>query len=194
MARTTNTSNKTSTRAVKKTPVVTDNLVDNKEISEGTDTNIKPTFRVRETLPANAIISVRNGFNGKLLYRSRKTGEVYIWEMFGDEQDIEFQELRNARNSYRSFFENNWFLFDDPEVIDCLDLKQYYKNALSYEEFDSVFKQSAEEIKDRLSKLSKGQKSSVAYRAKQLIREGGIDSIKVINAVEDALGIELIER
>ena len=194
MARTTNTSNKAATRAAKKTFATTDDLVDNKKIVEVSDTNSKPTFRVRETLPANAIISVRNGFNGKLVYRSRKTGEVFVWERFGDEQDIEFQELRNARNSYRSFFENNWFLFDDPEVIDCLDLKQYYKNALSYEEFDSIFEQSADEIKDRLSKLSKGQKSSIAYRAKQLIREGGIDSIKVINAVEDALGIELIER
>ena len=42
--------------------------------------------------------------------------------------------------------------------------------------------------------LSKGQKRSVAFRAKQLIDEGTIDSIKTINALESCLGVELIER
>lgn len=154
----------------------------------------KPVYRVRETIPGNAIITVRNGFNGRLNYRSRKTGEVFVWERFGDEQDMEFQELKNARNSYRRFFENNWFLFDDPEVIDCLDIKQYYKNALSYDDFDTIFELPADEIKKRIARLSNGQKATVAYRARQLIRDGSIDSIKVINATEEALGIELIER
>ena len=43
-------------------------------------------------------------------------------------------------------------------------------------------------------KLSAGQKKSVAFRAKQLIKDGKIDSIKVINALEKSLSIELIER
>lgn len=45
-----------------------------------------------------------------------------------------------------------------------------------------------------MSKLSSGQKQSVAYRAKQLIADGTIDSNRAIAALEKALGVELIER
>jgi hypothetical protein len=79
-------------------------------------------------------------------------------------------------------------------VIGYLGLTQYYKSALSIEDFDSLFKKTPSEIEKAIAKLSKGQKKSVGYRAKQLIAEGEIDSNKAIAALEKALGIELIER
>lgn len=45
-----------------------------------------------------------------------------------------------------------------------------------------------------MAKLSNGQKKSVAYRAKQLIADGVIDSNRKISALEKSLGVELIER
>ena len=79
-------------------------------------------------------------------------------------------------------------------VVGYLGLSQYYKNALSIEDFDSLFKKTPSEIEKAIAKLSKGQKKSVGYRAKQLIADGEIDSNKAIAALEKALGIELIER
>lgn len=145
-------------------------------------------------LDPNMYVPVRNGFNGKLIYKSRKTGERYVWERFGEEQDVELRELRAAKTSYKAFYENNWFMIDDPAVIEYLGVERYYKNALSYEEFDTLFDMKPEEIEARIAKLSAGQKASLTYRAKQLIREGGIDSIKVINTLEKSLGVELIEK
>ena len=145
-------------------------------------------------LDPSMYVPVRNGFNGKLIYKSRKTGERYVWERFGEEQDVELRGLRAAKTSYKAFYENNWFLIDDPAVIEYLGVERYYKNALSYEEFDTLFTMKPEEIEKKISGLSAGQKSSLTYRAKQMIGEGGIDSIKVINTLEKALGVELIER
>lgn len=152
------------------------------------------TYQVKDTIDPNMYVPVRNGFNGKLIYKSNKSGERYVWDKFGDELDMELRELRNAKTSYKVFFENNWFMIDDPEVIAYLGVERYYKNALSYDEFDSLFGLKPEEIEEKIALLSKGQKASIAYRAKQLIKEGGIDSIKVINTLEKSLGIELIER
>ena len=67
----------------------------------------KQSYKVRRDLPLNMIVTVRNGFNGRLVYKSPRTGERFVWDEFGDEQDLEFQELRNARNSQKAFFENN---------------------------------------------------------------------------------------
>ena len=151
---------------------------------------------VAKEIDQNQIIIVRSGFHGRLVYRSPRTGEKFVWGEFGDEQEMELRELRNAKSAKKKYFENNWFMFDEEYdwVIGYLGLTQYYKNALPLDGFDDLFKKSPAEIEKAIAKLSKGQKKSVSYRAKQLIAEGEIDSNKAIAALEKALGIELIER
>jgi hypothetical protein len=83
---------------------------------------------------------------------------------------------------------------DNQWVIDYLGVGRFYKNALPVDGFDDIFKLPPDKIKGRISKISEGQKQSVVYRAKQLIGSGDIDSLKVIAALEDALGTELIEK
>lgn len=169
------------------------------EANEATEKNTSDTqkqaFVVKQIdLDPNMYVPVRNGFNGKLIYKSMKTGERYVWERFGEEQDMELRELRAAKTSYKAFFENNWFMIDDPEVIAYLGVERFYENALKYDEFATLFEKSPEEIEAKINSLSKGQKASVAYMARRLIRDGGIDSIKVINTIEKTLNITLIER
>ncbi len=151
-------------------------------------------YRVKAELDPNMYVTVKNGFNGTLVYKSRRTGERFVWEEFGDEQEIELQELKNARNASKSFFINNWFLFDDPEIIEWLGVGQYYKNSLSADKFIALFDLAPDDIVKTVEKLSGGQKTSLVFRAKQMIRDGEIDSIKTITALEKSLGIELIEH
>ena len=112
------------------------------------------------------------------------------------EQMVELRELRNAKNTWKKYFINNWFMFDEEYawVVDYLGMSQYYKYALRIDEFDSLFKMSADEIEKAVSNLSAGQKRSVSYRAKQLIASKEIDSLSAIEALERSLGIELIEK
>lgn len=160
---------------------------------EATETS-KPTFKVKKDLSPTMIVTVKNGFNGTLVYKSKRTGELFIWDAFGSEQEMELQDLKAAKNSYKAFFINNWFLFDDPGIVEWLGMEQYYKHALNTESFNELFVSDPEQIEETIGKLSAGQKKSVAFRAKQLIKDGKIDSIKVINALEKSLSIELIER
>lgn len=155
-----------------------------------------PTPIVAKEIDQNQIIVVRSGFHGRLVYRSPRTTEKFVWSEFGDEQEMELRELRNAKSAKKKYFENNWFMFDEEYewVIGYLGLNQYYKNALRIDNFDSLFKKTPSEIEKAVSKLSKGQKKSIGYRARQLISEGEIDSNKAIAALEKSLGIELIER
>lgn len=160
--------------------------------AEGSETTKKPV--VPKEIDPNQIITVRNGFQGRLVYKSKRTGERWSWESFGAEQDMELSELKNARNSNKKYFINNWFMFDEDWVIDYLGMRQYYKNSLNIQDFDQLFKKPVGEIEDIISKLSEGQRKSVAYRAKQLIAEEEIDSNRVINTLEKCLGVELVER
>ena len=160
--------------------------------AEVSETRKKPV--VPKEIDPNQIITVRNGFQGRLVYKSKRTGERWSWESFGAEQDMELSELKNARNSNKKYFINNWFMFDEDWVIDYLGMRQYYKNSLNIQDFDQLFKKPVGEIEDIISKLSEGQRKSVAYRAKQLIAEEEIDSNRVINTLEKCLGVELVER
>lgn len=160
--------------------------------AEVSETTTKPV--VPKEIDPNQIITVRNGFQGRLVYKSKRTGERWSWESFGAEQDMELSELKNARNSNKKYFINNWFMFDEDWVIDYLGMRQYYKNSLNIQDFDQLFKKPVGEIEDIISKLSEGQRKSVAYRAKQLIAEEEIDSNRVINTLEKCLGVELVER
>ena len=154
----------------------------------------KQPYRVKNILTPNTFVTVRNGFNGKLIYKSHRTNEKFVWDGFGAEQDIELQELKSAKSTHKSFFANNWFLFDDPEVIAYLGVERFYDSALSFNEFDEIFNQTPDKIAARIATIPDGQKRSLVYKAKQLIADGTIDSMKTVNVLEKALNVELIER
>ena len=151
---------------------------------------------VPKDIDPSTLVVVKNGFQGKLVYKSSRTGEKFTWDVFGSEQELELKELRNAKNSAKKFFINNWFMFDDEYdwVIDYLGMRQYYRNAISLDGFDKVFSKTPAEITKIVSGMSNGQKKSLVYRARQAIVDGEIDSNKAIAALEKALGVELIER
>lgn len=162
------------------------------------DSNVKArksnkTYKAKSFDP-NQYVTVRNGFQGRLVYTSRKTGERYIWDHFGEEQDMEISELKSARNAHKKFFVENWFMFDDPAVVEYLGLNQYYKDALRIEEFEHLFDFPISDMKAKVSKLSNGQKKSVIYLAKKRIDDGTIDSRQKIAALEEVLGTDLIEQ
>lgn len=153
----------------------------------------KKVIKPRELKPTD-YITVKNGFPGKLVYVSKRNHEKYVWSAFGDEQDMELQELKNARNSAKGFFENNWFLFDDPAVISYLGVDRMYANSLNSGEFGDLFEKTPDEIEETLAKLPAGQKMSLAYYARQKIADHEIDSLRVIELLEKYLNVPLIER
>lgn len=169
------------------------------EIAEATPVveDSKPIVPAKEApVDPHQIVVVRNGFNGLLVYKSPKTGEVIKWGKFGDEQEMEVGELRTVRNTAKGFFVNNWFMFDEEYqwVLDYLGVRGFYKNSISIENMDEVFNLPPEEIEEKLSKLPDGQKRSLGYRAREMVVSGEIDSRRAISAIEKALNIVLIER
>ena len=185
---------KTNTAAAKSEAAQDAAEVESKPVAAKTTQKPKPLKAV--AVDIHQFIPVRNGFQGALIYVSKRTGEEFVWDNFGDEQEMELQELKNAKSSNKGFFERNWFMFDDEYqwVIDYLGIGAFYKNALKLEEFDEVFEKSPEEIMEIVPGLSDGQKASLIYRARQLISEGGIDSNKAIAALEESLGTKLVEK
>lgn len=190
------TATTTKTRSRSGTPKKTTTAAQTEQITNTGSTgaqNSKTQFVVKDIDP-HTIVVVRNGFQGKLIYRSSKTGERFEWSGFGEPQDMEISELRNARNSNKKYFENNWFMFDDPWIVDYLGVSRFYRHAVSISDFDDIFTKTPDEVRSVIENMSDGQKKSVAYRARQLISSGDIDSHKLVTTLEDCLGVTLVEH
>lgn len=171
-----------------------ENTAPAKDAGSGVTVHVPAASEVPAQVDPHTIVIVRNGFQGKLIYQSKKTGEVFEWDGFGAEQEMELGELRNAKSSSKRFFQDNWFMFDEPWVVEYLGVSQFYRYAIPIDGFDDLFEKTPEEIERIATMLSDGQRRSVAYRARQLIEEGGIDSNKVIAALERCLGTPLTDR
>lgn len=149
-----------------------------------------------EHVDQNQYIPVINGYHGVLVYTDSRTGETYTWSEFGDIQEMELKELRNAKNTKKFFFENNYFLFDDEYswVIDYLRVNDLYKNTISVDGYSELFTKAPSDMVKIIKTMTDGQKESLARCAQDKIASGEIDSIKIVRALEDGLGVTLIEE
>jgi hypothetical protein len=78
-------------------------------------------------------------------------------------------------------------------VLEYLRVGKFYENALTEDDFESIFERSDSELTDIISKLSTGQKNTLTNKAKEMIDSKEIDSLKKIEALEKALGTKLTE-
>ena len=164
------------------------------EIPSSASIPYKATKSTAVRLPLDTLVRVVNGHTGRLVYKSKKnTGFKIVFEKFGDFEEMELSELLSAKNSQPKFFSKKWFLIEDKDVIEYLRVNKYYENALTLEEFEEIFDKPDAELIEIISKLSDGQKASLANKAREMIDVGEIDSRKKIETLEKALGVQLVE-
>lgn len=150
---------------------------------------------IPENIDPSQLITVISGCQGKLIYRSPRNNEKFVWDGFGAEQEMELRELKAAKNSSKKFFTSNWWMFkpEDDWVIDYIGVRQFYKNAIAIDSFDNIFAQTPAALKKTIANLSEGQRRCVISRASEMIANGRIDSRKIISALEDSLGVKFAE-
>lgn len=191
----TNTVKKKAGRpSTKKTAEKAETKVENNQIDN------KPVNTKRK-IPLDTNISCKSAVRGTLTYLSKRmAGYQVVWNDFGDEEFLDLQELISMRNTDLRFFKDNWIIIDDSEgytaqeIMDYIKVYQYYDKNVNIDNFDSLFNETPEKIKETVSKMSSGVKDTIAIRAKQLYNAGTLDSRKRVEALEESLGVELEVR
>ena len=161
--------------------------VDNKTAET---TNTTSTVKQKKDIPLNTLVACTNLTMGKLVYVSKKqVGYSVVWENPGDVDYLELSELVSMRNSQRAFFENNWIGIDDPDVVDYLNVGNYYSEALDFENLSSFMDLSVDEMREKFAHMSQGTKETLKVKVVQMLANKEIDSLKKIDFLKENLGI-----
>ena len=144
----------------------------------------------------NELVEVQSCYYGNLIYVSSKTNAKTKWSEFGVSEYMPVEEVMVMRNSQPAFFRNQWvrLVGDNAEdVMNFLQLQRYYPKATQFDDFEEIFDKTPAKIKEIVSEFTDSMKESFARYAHSLVQSGEIDSIKKIEAIEDATGFDLRE-
>lgn len=165
-------------------------------VEEETTVEAEPV-KEKRVYAKDDLISCRNLFPGTNIMIGKRSKNKYIWTGFGDEQEVEYEDLKAAVLNKRSdFIYSPTLLIQDDEFISQFPyLENFYKNMATPEELVSLVETgSAEELEDALASLPQGLKDSIKGIVATLIYDGKLDSVKKIKVLDEVLGTELLKQ
>ncbi len=149
-------------------------------------------LRVKEKIPMDEMVYVRNLTGGKLVYIGRN-GYYVEWQEFGEEQPVEMRELYNMKGTDRRFFTENWIEVD-LAVLRDLHMDSFYKDAISYDEIEDIKNGKVDKLIAKMKKAQPIIKNSIGVRIMNMIESGELSNINTIKKLEEAVGCELFQR
>lgn len=178
--------------AVVSEPIVT-GIKEEQVVASEPVTVVEAPWRAEDHLADR--VPVRSAVYGTLIYIDSLTRREWTWSQYGMTRNLTIETLENARNSQEAFFVNGWWEIDPSyehkdELLNYLDAAHLYSKDVNIDNFDALLRKSAAEITAVISKLSVSQKVQLARRAQELIKEGRLDSMSAIRALEKTLGTE----
>ena len=141
------------------------------------------------------MICIKNIAKGKLIYKSkRQMGYTIVWEKRGALNYMELGEFINLKNSDMRFITEPWIRImeeDEVEILKYANVYQYFKSIIEIDDVDDLLRLPFDKFCSKFDKLPDSFKKTVAERAKDMIANGELDSIKIKKYIEQQLDIEL---
>lgn len=121
-----------------------------------------------------------------------KSHTVYQWHSYGDQTEVEYDDLVAAVRSTKSYVFAPYFVIDDEDFLELYpQVKNIYENLPRVEELEKVLDLAPDKMREVISALPKGAKESVKSMAASRIKDGTFDSVNRIRILDEVLGTEL---
>lgn len=156
------------------------------------DVAVKETAKAKRIYKAEDVIMCRSVTVGELICESKKhRGQVYRWMDYGDTCDVEYQDLLAMKSMKSAFIYAPQFIILDEQLMNDWRLTNLYKEFLGFDNPDELFHLPANELREKLKNAPEGLKSALQDMAGQYMRDRKIDSLSVIEVLDEMLGISL---
>lgn len=165
----------------KEVEVVEEELVENQVIKK---INKEPLIDIDEIEVVSLIPNVS--------YQDSKTSDFYEWEQVGHIELMTFETIKNTWRNHKSYFKNMWLKPLDDRVINKLGLESTFTKYEFLMDKENYTRENIKELCDAISSTPNGMKHSICNKIKNLVVNGDVSDIKVIKALDNKLGLDLV--
>jgi hypothetical protein len=175
----------------KKSTVETDEIIDTEIVEEVKPTPKKATKIVKHD--PNEYIPCRSVRFGELILIGPKTRTPYRWANEGDIAEVEYQDLMSWKALRHKYLFEPMIIIEDEGIVEewSADLGKLYAD-LQYIDVKAMFKLPQRQFVAQLKKLPVGMKTTVQNMAYAMIQDGTLYDLRIIKAIDEILGTELI--
>lgn len=154
--------------------------------------NESTRFVAKESKVQDAdLIVVMNGLSGSLTHRSGITGKSWRFRQFGQTDKMPYSELLSLKNGSPHVFEQCWLVVMNKEVQEEFGLTDKYKNILTPENVNHIFKKDVEDLKVFVENLPEGMKTTFVSKARELYNSKELYDLRIINFIQEKFGLSL---
>lgn len=122
-------------------------------------------------------------------------GVRYDWGGYGDIREIPYQDIISLKSRKSDFLYEPWLIIEDKDLMEKPDFEKafgdMYKLYEAFETAEDFFDCTIAEMREKLQNAPNGFKQLILGSATELIRDGVLDSIGMINAIDDVMGTDL---
>ena len=154
--------------------------------------NEEPKKVARQFNPTDLILcrSVTAGWLGL----SGKSGQYYVFENFGDEAEIEYQDLFALKSRHSNYIYAPHFVIEDEELLEnprWADVAKFYDDEVyTLEDVNEVLNLPLSNFKTALEQLPNGLAKSLKVKVAEKIEDGTFDSLQKIKIIDEVLGTD----
>lgn len=176
----------TKTTTTQKAPVVTPEI---DKVEE------KPVV-TQKTFNPNDYISCRCVKGHYVCIRNTKSGSAYPFYGYGDEQEIEFQDLRGLVTARSGFLFDPSIIILDDNVLNLpqfTKLKALYEKTFCAEDVDALFELDDISFRGKLMSATNGTKELILSTVTRMLKEGTFESITKLRMIDEVFKTDLKE-
>ena len=146
----------------------------------------EPKKKEKRKFQQTDLIMCRSVVVGGLFLEGSKTKQIYQWNDYGDESEVEYRDLVAEVRSRSAYVFNPWFIVEDEDFIEEFpQLKQFYTQYLSVRDLKEILELPVSQMAKKISELPKGAQESLKTIAASMVSSGAIDSVTKIKKLDE---------
>lgn len=191
-AKTTTRATSSRTTAKAKAEPVVEEIVEHPVVDTAPVAKPEPAKKEVRQFNQNDLILCRSVTAGWLGV-SGKSGQYYVFENFGDECEIEYQDLFALKSRHSNYIYAPLFVIEDDELLEnprWADVSKFYNEKVFNEDIDEILNLPIASFENALKRLPKGLLKALQVNVAEKIEDGTFDSLKKIKAIDDVCGTD----
>lgn len=148
------------------------------------DSNLTRTVKVISMLASTYVLRTNAD--------PRERGRSYVFEKFGDVQNIRFTDMVDIVNNYTSQFEKGWAILTSKKDYEDLGIGDFYNNILTKEQIEDLICLSNDESVDIILDMDKETQEKIAELIAEKMNSGYAYDLNRIRELRDE-GLEIEE-